>query len=374
MKSGYSKAAVCAAIALASSILGAAQAAGGKHTGAVQCPVPGSAVPRATATKTGDEKPIAVVEGQAIYARDISGSAAAQLLQARQQEYKIESQALEDLIGRKVIEAEAKKQGLTVEQLYQKEVDAKIPEPSDDETRGYYLAVKDQTTLPFDQIKDQVKRLLQNKEIQEARKKYAESLRTSADVAIYLQPPAVDLGQIDPARVEGNADAPITIVEFADFQCPFCSRAEPTLSAILKKYNGKVKLAFRDFPLTAIHPYAEGAAMAGRCAEAQGKFWPMHDAMYADQSKLSEADLVKTAASLGMNQTTFSSCLKSGNYGAAIRQDVADGTSVGLNGTPAFFINGQFLSGSVPQAQFDQIIDSELAALKNGSKTKTASR
>lgn len=366
MKSGYSKAALCAAMVLASSTLGVAQGAGGKHTAAAKCAVPGSAAPRATsATKTGDEKPLAVVEGQAIYARDINGSAAAQLLQARQQEYKIESQALDDLVGRKVIEAEAKKQGLTVEQLYQREVDSKVHEPSDDEARGYYLGVNDQTTLPFDQIKDQVKRLLKNKEIQEARRKYADSLRASADVAIYLQPPAVDLGQIDPGRVQGNPDAPITIVEFGDFQCPFCSRAEPTLAAILKKYDGKVKLGFRDFPLTAIHPYAEGAAMAGRCAEAQGKFWPMHDAMYADQSKLGEADLVKTAARLGMNQTTFSSCLKSGDYGAAIRQDVADGTRVGVNGTPAFFINGQFLSGSVPEAQFDQIIDSELAALKN---------
>src|SRR5215470_5887900 len=184
MKSGYSKAGVCTTIALASLTLGAAQATGGKHKPAATCPGPESAAPPTTsATKTEDAKPIAVVEGQAIYAREINGAAAAQLLQARQQEYKIESQALDDLIGRKVIEAEAKKQGLTVEQLYQKEVDSKVPEPSDDKARGYYLGVNDQTTLPFDQIKDQVKRLLKSKEIQEARRKYADSLRASADVA-----------------------------------------------------------------------------------------------------------------------------------------------------------------------------------------------
>src|SRR5262250_44602 len=126
MKPGYPRAAVCAAIALACSTLGVAEAAGGQHSAAAQSAVPGSAAPGGTsATKNSDEKPVAVVEGQAIYARDISGSAAAQLLQARQQEYKIESQALDDLVGQKLIEAEAKKQGLPVEQLYQKEVDSK---------------------------------------------------------------------------------------------------------------------------------------------------------------------------------------------------------------------------------------------------------
>ncbi len=307
---------------------------------------------------------MAIVGGQPVYKSDLAGPAAAQMLQVHQQEYKIESAALDALINQKIVQAEAKKQGMTVEQLYQKEVDSKVPDPSDAEARGYYLAVKGQTTLPFSTVEPQIKRLIKNAEIQQAREKYAEALRAKANVIVYLQPPTVQLGSNDPARVEGNPKAPITIVEFGDFQCPFCGRVEPTLTDLLKKYKGQVKLAFRDFPLSTIHPYAEGAAEAGRCAEAQGKFWPMHDAMYADQSKLGDSDLTATATRLGMDRSSFASCLKSGKYKAAIQQDVAAGQRAGVTGTPAFFINGQFLSGAVPESQFEQIIDSELAALK----------
>lgn len=364
MRTRQIRTALCATIVLACPALVLAQAGHQKHAATGEaCLRNSTATPlRPAAASSSEQQPLAVVEGQPIYARDINGTAAAQLLQARQQEYKVESDALDALIAQRVVEIEAKKKGLTIEQLYQKEVDSKIPEPSDDEARGYYLAVKGQTTLPFEQIKSQVKQLLRNTEVQEARKKYAESLRGNADIAIYLRPPAIDVGPIDAARVEGNPDAPVTIVEFGDFQCPFCGRVEPTLQAVLKKYNGEVKLAFRDFPLTAIHAYAEGAAVAGRCAEAQGKFWQMHDAMYADQSKLTEADLEKTADGLGMNESAFAACMNSGKYSAAIQQDLADGGRLGVSGTPSFFINGQFLSGAQSEADFGAIIDRELAA------------
>jgi protein-disulfide isomerase len=334
-----------------------------------QANVSGRGAGEAAALASAAEKPIAIVEGQPIYRSDLAGPAAAQMLQIHQQEYKIESAALDALINQKVVEAEAKKKGLTVEQLYQKEVDSKVPEPSDAEAKGYYLAVKGQSTLPFTMVEPQIKRLIKNAEIQQAREKYAEALRAKLNVIVYLQPPTVETGENDPARVEGNPKAPITIVEFGDFQCPFCGRVEPTLMALLKKYKGKVNLAFRDFPLSTIHPYAEEAAEAGRCAEAQGKFWPMHDAMYADQSELTEADLIKTATKLGMNEKSFTACLKSNEYASAIQQDVAAGTRAGVTGTPTFFINGRFLSGAVPEEQFEQIIDSELAALKNRNRT-----
>ena len=336
--------------------------------------IPGATCPAPSAvSKTNGEQPIATVEGQPVYKSDLTGPAAAQMLKVRQQEYQIESQALEDLIRQKVVEIEAKKEGLTVEQLYANEVDSKISEPSDDEAKGYYLAVKSKTTLPFKMIGPQVKRMIKNAEIQQARQKYADSLRDRASVSILLQPPTVMLGKNDPARTEGNPAAPVTVVEFGDFQCPFCGKVEPTLANLLKKYNGKVNLAFRDFPLSAIHPHAEAAAEASRCAEEQGKFWPMHDAMYADQSKLTEADLIQTAARLGMKKDSFASCVKSGKYKAAIQQDLAAGTSAGVTGTPTFFINGRYLEGSVPQAQFEKIIDSDLAAL-GGRGAAVASR
>ena len=319
------------------------------------------------------EKPIATVAGQAIYEQDLMSVAGPSLLDLRKQEYKLKSDALNQVIRKKLIETEAKKRGLSTEDLLKQEVDSKFVEPSDDEAKGYYLAVRSQTTLPFDQIKSQVKELLRNAEIQQAREKYADSLRDKTEVAILLQPPVIQVSY-DRARVRGDANAPITVVEFADFQCPFCSRVQPALKDVLAKYKGKVKLAYRDFPLAPIHPNAEIAAEASRCALAQGKYWEMHDAMLSDQSKLDEAALVQTAAGLGMDQDAFASCLKSNRYREPVQQDFRAGSEAGVNATPSFFINGEFLGGVQSGSDFATIIDRQLAALAASRSIQSADR
>ncbi len=316
-------------------------------------------------------KPLAIVGGEPIYEKDLMSVAGPSLLDLSKKEFQAKSDALNKLIAKKILEAEAKKRGLSAEDLLKQEVDSKVAEPSDDEARGYYLAVKGQTTLPFEQVKAQIKQLLKNSEIQQAREKYVNSLRDKVEVSILLQPPVVHV-DIDPARVKGDPQAPVTIVEFADFQCPFCGRVQPTLKTVLEKYKGKVKLAYRDFPLSEIHPFAEIAAEGSRCALEQGKYWEMHDAMFGDQSKLTEADLIKTASGLGMNQQAFETCLKSGKYKAAVAQDHQAGSQAGVNGTPSFFINGEFLSGSKSAEEFDQVIDRELASAGGKSSERAA--
>jgi protein-disulfide isomerase len=318
--------------------------------------------------QTRPDEPIAVVAGQPIYEQDLMSAIGAGLLDLRKQEYKLKSDALNQSIRKKLIEVEANRKDLSTEAFLKQEVDSKISDPSDGEAKGYYLAVKNQTTLPFDQIKSQVKQLLKSAEIEQARERYAGSLRDKAEVSILLQPPVIQV-DYDRARVKGNADAPITIVEFADFQCPFCSRVQPLLNDVLVKYKGKVKLAYRDFPLSQIHQHADMAAEASRCALTQGKYWEMHDAMFADQSKLDGAALVKTAAGLGMDQNSFESCLKSGRYKAVVQQDVQAGSEAGVNATPTFFINGEFLSGVRSDADFIKIIDRQLSA--SGGKSST---
>jgi len=322
--------------------------------------------------QAGTDGPVAVVAGQPIYEQDLMSVAGPSLLDLRKQEYKLKSDALNQSIRKKLIEVEAKKKGLSTEDLLKQEVDSKISDPSDDVAKGYYLAVKSQTTLPFEQIKSQVKQLLKNAEIQQAREQYANSLRDKVEVSILLQPPVVHV-DYDTARVKGNTDALVTIVEFADFQCPFCSGAQPMLKEVLAKYKGKVKLAYQDFPLSQIHQHAEIAAEASRCALAQGKYWEMHDAMFADQSKLDEVALVKTAAGLGLDQNSFESCLKSGKYRAVVQRDVEAGSQAGVNATPTFFINGEFLSGPQSDADFTKIIDRQLSIL-GGKGLAQASR
>lgn len=306
------------------------------------------------------EVPIAIVAGQPIYEQDLMAVAGASLLDLRKQEYKAKNDALNQLIRRKLVEVEAKKRGLSKEDLLKQEVDSKIAEPSDDEAKGYYLAVKNETSLPFEQVMSQVKQLLKSAEVEQARQTFADSLRNKAEVSIALQRPVIHV-DYDPARVKGSADAPITIVEFADFQCPFCGKVQPVLKDVLAKYKGKVKLAYRDFPLSPIHEHAEMAAEASRCALAQGKYWEMHDAMFADQAKLGEAALVKTAVGLGMNQDSFKSCLASAKYKTEVQQDFEAGTQAGVNATPTFFINGELLSGVQSEAELSKIIDQQLS-------------
>jgi protein-disulfide isomerase len=311
------------------------------------------------------QKAIATVDGQPIYEGDLMSVAAQSLLEARKQEYKVKSEALESVIRRQVVVAEAKRRGLRPEELLKQEVDSKVPEPSDAEAKAYYLAARNASTLSFEELKPQLKRLLRSAEIEQARLKYADSLRAKAEIAIYLRPPGVEVAY-DPARVKGNPDAPVTVVEFSDFQCPYCRRAHDVLKEVLSKYDGKVKLAYRDFPLSQIHPNAESAAEASRCAGAQGKFWQYHDSLFAEQSKLDKASLTDRAKKLGLDAKAFQRCLDSGEFKEQIQADEQDGQKVGVTGTPGFFVNGVFLSGAQPLAEFEKVIDNALM-LQGGS-------
>jgi len=308
------------------------------------------------------DRPIAILAGEPIYERDLAATTAAQMLQIHQQEYKIKSQALDELIRTKLVEDEAKKQGVSVDKLYEKEVDSKVSDPSEAEVEGYYLAVKAQMNQPLQEIKPQLQKAVKILKAQQARQEYADSLRSKAEIVILLQPPRVEVGY-DSARVRGNLSAPITIVEFSDFQCPYCKKVVPTLKNLLTKYDGRVKLAYRDFPMRQLHPHAQMAAEAARCAEVQGKFWEYHDALFADQPKLDEGGLSATARKLGLDENSFQACLKEGKFKLQIEQDVQDGTKAGVVGTPGFFINGEFVNGAQSQEEFEKIIERELAAV-----------
>lgn len=174
----------------------------------------------------------------------------------------------------------------------------------------------------------------------------------------YLNPPSTD---DDP--MEGDADAPVTIIEFSDFQCPFCGKFfKETLPQLRKDYieTGKAKLVFRDFPLD-FHQFAQKAAEAAECAHEQGKFWEMHDMIFDHQDALAVDDLKGYAKQAGLDTTKFGDCLDSGKYESEVKKDLADGSNVGVSGTPAFFINGMALTGAQPYEAFKQIIDAELA-------------
>src|SRR3989449_7805799 len=317
------------------------------------------------------KEPLAIVGGQTIYDDDLVPFVQGQVFQLRLQEYEVKSKALENLVNQKLLEAEAKKKGIATDKLLEQEVDAKVPEPTEAELQALYIVQKEQLRKSFDEIKAPLQRLLKQAKLQQARQDYYKHLREQAGVSIFLQKPKVEVSY-DPARVRGNPKAPVIIVEFSDFQCPYCQSAEATLKKLLAKYEGRVSLAYRDLPLKDIHPQAELAAEAGRCAGEQGRFWEYHDLLFQNQNKLDRPGLLDQAHGLKLDEKQFDSCLSSGKYAAQIEQDRQLGLRAGVSGTPGFFINGNMLTGSLPQDVFEKAIQAELASPPKDKEKRTA--
>ena len=320
-----------------------------------QVPVPAPARP---------PEPLAIVAGQPILEQDLLPLIQSQLAQLRSQEFELRSRYLDILINQRLFEAEAKKRGLTVQKLIEDDIRSKIPEPSDAELAALYEKQKDRLNRPLAEAKPELVKSWKDSHLQQTAEAYIGKLRDKAGVEVLLQPPRVQVA-VDNARIRGNPDALVTIVEFSDFQCPFCARVQPTLRDVLAKYDGKVRLTFRDLPIREIHPLAQPAAVAALCAGDQGKFWEFHDLIYQHQSKdkLANAGLLEHARALKLDLPKFEACQAAGKHNEAIERDIDEAGSLGVSGTPGFFVNGIFLNGAVPLAEFEKVIDRELAAV-----------
>ncbi len=191
-----------------------------------------------------------------------------------------------------------------------------------------------------------------------------EELRTAANVQVKLEPFRVQVPAIGPAK--GAADAKVTLVEFSDFECPFCQRIVPTLDRVVTEYGDRVRLVFRQYPLDAIHAHARKAAEASLCADEQGKFWAFHDLMFAEQKALADSDLKDKAQRLGLDGEAFAACLDSGRHAGRVEEDVSAGALAGVTGTPALYVNGRPMSGAVPFEDIAEIIEDELE--RSGAK------
>lgn len=162
----------------------------------------------------------------------------------------------------------------------------------------------------------------------------------------------------------GNPDAQIVIVEFADFQCPFCYQAFPIIREIVNTYQDYIKFVFRDFPISSSHPEAQKAAEAGECAQAQGRFWEMHDKMFQNRTDLTVPALKQYAGEIGLDTQLFNQCLDSGAFAKEVEQDFSDGLAAGVMGTPTFFINGRPITGTIDYESLSSIIE-QLIALQS---------
>jgi protein-disulfide isomerase len=269
---------------------------------------------------------------------------------------------LDELISRRMLEEEATAKGKTLDQWFQTDYAASVPEPTEAELKAFFEEHKSQIPpgQSFDELRPRLQQAVKQQKLRENMSRMLENLREKHHVQVALEPPELPRIEVEakgPSR--GPSGAPVTIVEFSDFQCPFCGREYPVIDKLMKEYDGKVRLVFRHYPLD-FHPFAAKAAEAGACAADQNKFWELHDKMFSNQGKLAVEDLKGYAKTVGVDPAKFDKCLDSGEKKQQVEADQKAGTDAGVNGTPAFFVNGVFINGAVPYEQIKQAVDREL--------------
>lgn len=306
---------------------------------------------------------IASVGSEKILEKDFVKGIESDLYEAEMKVYEIKMAKLQSMLLEKYMNQDPDKKNLTNDQFLDQKI-AKSVKISDADVEKF---IKDRQ-IPKDQINPEIKTRIVEYLSVEAKKsavdKWIAEKTKKTPVEIYLKKPTLPVFDVTvgDAPIKGGGSASVSIVEFSDFQCPFCSKGANVLAAIEKKYGNKVKIAFKHFPLP-FHAQARIAAEASMCANEQGVklFWKMHDAMFADQSKLDQTNLIATAKKIGAKEAEFKVCLESGKFKAKIDADMAEGTNIGIKSTPTFFVNGKLINGAQPIEVFSEVIDEELA-------------
>lgn len=306
---------------------------------------------------------VASMGGEQILEADLVKGIESDLYEAELKVYEIKNAKLQAMLLERFMNQDPDKKGLTNDEFLDKHI-AKSVKVTDAQVEAF---IKERQ-IPKDQINPEIKARIVEYLTVESKKvavdNWIAAKTKKTPVEIYIQKPTLPTFEVNvgEAPFKGASDAKVTIVEFSDFQCPFCSKGAQVLTAIEKKYGSKVKIAFKHFPLP-FHAQARIAAEASMCANEQDSklFWKMHDAMFADQSKLDKDNLIATAKKAGAKEAEFKACLESGKYKAKVDADVAQGTALGIKSTPTFFINGKLISGAQPLEVFSEVIDGDLA-------------
>jgi protein-disulfide isomerase len=305
----------------------------------------------------------ATVGSDSISMADLEQGVALELARLDQQRQSLLDRKLNQLIGDRLLAQEAAKRGVSVDKLLKDEVADKTPAVSQAEVNAFIA--QNRARLPKTdeaELRPRVAQYLEQQRAAQQRETFIATLREGTPVRVYLKEVEPVRVKVDPAVgfAMGSPKAPVTIVEFSDFQCPFCRNVVPTLKQLLAKYPDRVRVVFRDFPIPSLHPDAPLAHEAARCAGEQGQFWPYHDLLF-ERTNVNATALKQYAADIKLDEKKFAECLDSGRARAAVSADMEEGTRLGVSGTPTFFINGTPLVGNVPLADFQRAVDRELA-------------
>ena len=320
-------------------------------------------------TKAERSRVLATVNGQAITSGDIEDALQPAILDARQQIHGLRKGVLDVKINNILLAQAARQRQVTAEALLAAEVTAKVKEVTEQDARAFFEENKHRIDGEFEPLKGQIIRYVQDQERRKTEEAFARQLRREASLDVFLEEPERPVYTIatDDQPWRGGPDAPVTIVEFTDFQCPSCAQTQPVLEKLVQEYGDRVKLVVRDFPLSQ-HANAFKAAEAAEAARAQGKYWEYTRVLFAQQSALEVERLKHYAAKLGLDREEFDRALDGGRYAAQVERDLQDGRKLGVQSTPAVFLNG----GRIEGRTYDSLKAAIDAALREAA-AKTAS-
>ena len=322
-----------------------------------------------------DAEVVATVGDQSVSRAELMAEAAPAVEQIEMQRLSCQAEAeqgrhvaLEDalhrLVRRHLLDREMARTGES-EALVEARMFESVKPVTQHEIEQFYVTNRTRIRYPLNEVAEQIRDLLEQQRQTAARDRFFADLEIRFAVE-YRLPPMRFAIATDGFPSHGPLDAPVTIVECSDFQCPFCARILPVLEQVKRHYGDAVRLVYRHFPLLSIHPHAQKAAEASLCAHEQGRFWELHDLMFAEQNRLAIADLKAMARRLGLDEAAFASCLDSGRLAGAVRADRHAGSAAGVTGTPAIFVNGRPLTGAVPFSSLAAVIDDELSPAPDG--------
>ena len=285
-----------------------------------------------------------------------------QQAQALQQMYEGRKNALDAIIADMLIGEAAKAKGMSPDEFTESEMTRRVQPVTEGQIVSFFQQNQAQMQgRGLAAMSPAIRRYLEEEGKGAAYRALIGELRKAGprvDLMIDAPRYTVEIAPDDP--VVGNASAPVTVVEFSDFQCPFCQRVVPTLKQVRDTYGDRVRVVWKDFPLTSIHPQAFKAAEAGQCAREQGKFWEYHDRLFANQQALEPDLLKKYALETGLDAAKFNACLDTAKYAERVQAQMGLGNQLGVSSTPSIFINGRMVSGAQPYETFTTIIDEEL--------------
>jgi protein-disulfide isomerase len=306
---------------------------------------------------------MATVGGTPITQAEIEQALRLPLYELEVEKYRLTRRRLDQMIVERLLARAAAAQGQSVAAFVSAEVQGHIAKITPEEVEARWRANRDVLPTDEERAKQEARNALVRERATRVLQELVERLSREAGVSVTIHPPdppvmTIPVGD-DPAW--GPPTAPVTIIEFADFECPACKESLPVLRQLRDLYPDRVRFVYRDFPLAA-HPQARPAAEAAHCAHEQGKFWAYHDALFAQAPDLKPSDYVILAERLGLNRAEFTACLAGTRPKAAVAKDLADAQNLGLSGTPTFFVNGRYLVGFQTLEALRQHIDRELLA------------